>query len=36
MKKDEWARYVAGMVEKKHAYRFLLGKPEGTEQLRKT
>jgi hypothetical protein len=28
-----WAGYVARMVEKKNAYRILVGKPEGKRQL---
>jgi len=28
-----WARHVAGMGEKRRAYRVLVGKPEGKRQL---
>jgi transposase len=28
-----WAGHVAGMVEKRNAYRILMGKPEGKRQL---
>jgi hypothetical protein len=31
-----WAGHVAGMGEKRNAYRLLVGKPEGEETARKT
>jgi hypothetical protein len=30
-----WARQVARMLEKRNAYRILVGKPEGKEPLRR-
>jgi hypothetical protein len=32
-KRMRWAGYVAGMGEKRNAYRILMGKPEGKRPL---